>query len=89
METVYKTKIWGDKYCIRADWANASCPIETLDGEGNWCPIPSGRQVADFSGPYGAMAYLLAQIAIDGGDDVADNGICEDIDTAVDKMVEN
>ena len=45
--TTYETKIWGQKYAIRADFAQASDNIEVYsDNSGEWQSC--GMQVADF-----------------------------------------
>ena len=47
METEeYSKTVEGVKIAVRADWSQASCPVESLDADGEW--NTTGKQVADF-----------------------------------------
>jgi hypothetical protein len=81
----YEATIWGETYRMRADFAEASSPIQTQDAEGNWISTP--YQVADFGHrPQDAMGDLLAEGAREGG--MIDNGTMVEIDAAVADMKE-
>ena len=55
--TTYKTKCWGETFVIRADFAQASCQVDGVEG---------GRQVADFShSPSAAMWAAIEECAED------------------------
>ena len=46
--TTYTTICWGQRYSIRANWAEASCPVEVRYEDDPWTTDPHGRQVANF-----------------------------------------
>ena len=64
---VYGTTIWGDRYAVRADWSQASSPIEHLDGDNEW--QPTGRQVADYChSADAALREYIERHVVDGLD---------------------
>lgn len=64
--TTYKTTIVGDTYQMRANFAEASCPIQ-IANEYGWLTTP--YQVAYFLHRPGlAMRQLLEEYVRDGGD---------------------
>ncbi len=75
----HTTTFCGCTAAIRANWAEASSPVETnWDGNG-W--VPTGQQVADYSHrPAAAMRALLTDPGDDGEIDQAA------VDAAVDAM---
>ncbi len=75
----YETVCWGQTYRVRANWAQASSPVEVQYEDGDWMGDPHGRQVADFRHwPERAMRDWIAA----GEDDSA----TDDIDEAVARM---
>ena len=79
----YATEIFGETYSIRADFSEASCPIERDDEDGNWSQ--TGRQVADYwHWPEAAMWDELEQTVVASGDDPADYR--DEIEAAIAKM---
>ena len=75
------TIIWGDTYSLRANWADASSPIER-ETEDGW--QPTGYQVADFAhSSEAAMREELRQ-AVVSGDDPDDWS--DEIDAAIERM---
>ncbi len=78
---IYTTKFCGEIYKIRANFAQASDPVEMLNCDFEW--QSTGRQVADCShDPTRAMRSVLAQSVIDSGD--AWPGVEAEIDAAID-----
>lgn len=80
----YFVDIWGQKFCVNANWAEASSPIYTLDSEGNW--VSSGEQVADYrhSARAAMRAQLLAELRASGDSD--DPDLLAEIEEAVSGM---
>jgi len=80
MTTTYKTQCWGETFEICADFAQASSHVYGVEG---------GRQVADFRhSPTAAMRSALEECASMGGDDPADEAVKEEIDAAIESMIE-
>lgn len=66
-----ETTIFNDRMGVRADWAQASCAVEALGGDGAW--HPTGRQVADYRHrPGAALREQIEDLISAGGDDPAD-----------------
>ena len=84
-KTTYRTECWGQRYAVRADWAQASDPVEVRYEDEDWSLDECGRQVADFRHrPESAMrAWLLA------GEDADDPDILADVGAAAEAMVES
>jgi len=81
MITELTTKIWGDIYGVRADWAQASSPVQSL-GEDGW--HNTGRQVADFRhSDAAALRWVLEEAAKVSGD-LGDEATAE-ISKAIDR----
>ena len=78
------TKCWGENYGVRANWAEASSQVLTLDDDGKW--QSTGKQVADYRhDKYAALRDALEQIAaISAGD----NDETAAIDRAMERVVE-
>ncbi len=67
--TTYTTRWGSDTVSIRADWAQASAPVERLTGDG-W--EATGRQVADHAGPIPALRAEVEAMALADGRNYAD-----------------
>jgi hypothetical protein len=86
--TTYTTELWGDTHRMAANFAEASCPIQFEDEDGNW--IGNGKQVADYRHhPSAAMRDYLEELARMSGADLAeDEDVAAAIKGAVDRMTE-
>jgi hypothetical protein len=86
--TTYTVTIWGETVQMAADFAQASCPIQFLDEDGNW--IGTGKQVADFQHrPEVAMRDALEADAKMSGDDPEENDdVADEIEAAIEAMTE-
>lgn len=74
-------KIWGETYSLRANWAEASCPIERQTEDG-W--ESTGMQVADYRhSAEAAMRAELEAALVAGGDDPDEPENRDVIDTAL------
>jgi hypothetical protein len=81
MTTELTTKIWGDIYGVRADWAQASSSVQSL-GEDGW--RHTGKQVADFQhNDVAALIWVLEEVARVTGD--LDDEASAEINKAVDR----
>lgn len=58
--TILSTRVWGDTYAVRANWAQASDQVQALDADGDW--VATGHQVADYR--HSAEAALRAQLEL-------------------------
>ena len=82
--TTYTTTCWGQAYSVRANWAQASCPVEVRYQSEPWTYDPCGRQVSEFRhSPEDAMRAWIETGAV--GDDPE---TVEEIDCAVGEMVD-
>lgn len=78
MKKTYTTELWGDKYKVSGDFANAAAPV-FFDGN------PTQYQTADFRhDPADAMRTYLQEVAAESGDDVED--VTDAIEAAVEEM---
>ena len=74
MRTQMKTQFAGERFAVRADWADAASQIECLDGEGQWSP--TRYQVADFRhSPRVSLRRIIEETVIAGGDDPTDYAV--------------
>ena len=74
--SIYTTSVWGDKYSVEADFAQASSPV-LFTGE------TTPYQVADFGhNAEAAMRRQLTQAAIDSGSAVDEDGDLDDEEAA-------
>lgn len=70
------TTCWSDTYGVRADWAEASAYVASLDADGEW--HATGKQVANFAhDPMRALRAQLEEAAINSG------GLGEDAEAAI------
>ena len=68
--SIYATTIWGQHYAVRANWAEASSMIESLNADDEWDIIPTGQQVGDFRHrPAAALRQVIERDCMDGIDD--------------------
>ena len=80
--TIIIAELYGDFFELRADWAQASSPIERGNHEDGWSG--TGNQVADFShDEQAAMRYELINSVRAGGDDPDDPRIADEIEEAL------
>jgi hypothetical protein len=80
--TITIAELYGDFYEIRADWTEASSPIERGNDEDGW--IGTGNQVADFAhDEHAAMRHELRDAVRAGGDDPDDIRISDEIEEAI------
>lgn len=82
--TKHAAFLYGEIVSVRADWSDASSPVERSDG-GDWQPT---GLVSDFASRREALRQALEQFAIDGGMDSRDNSR-DDIDEAVEDAFKN
>lgn len=80
MKTIISTELYGDSYQVRANWSEASSPIER-DTEDGW--EATGYQVADADDDVGAMRRELRAAVRAGGDDPDECEIADDIEEAL------
>lgn len=60
---------WGEAYAVCANWAEASSPVWSLAGDGEW--VNTGRQVADYRhDPRSALEHELREVSLAGGDEL-------------------
>lgn len=80
----YSVECWGLTFRLRADFAEAACPIEIQNCEdGTWLGTP--HQVATFQHrPEAAIRWMLEDAARDSGDDPESPEIAGQIDSAMD-----
>lgn len=78
MKTTLTTKIWGDTYGVRADWAQASDQVFSL-GEDGW--HGTQYQVASFQhSPEEALRRILETTAKMSGGEIDDDEINDAIE---------
>jgi hypothetical protein len=76
----YRTTCWGESHEITADFAQASSQV---------IGAPGGKQVADYQhSPAAAMRDVLEDQAIAGGSQLDEQAVIDEIDSAIDAMVE-
>ena len=81
-----KTKIWGETYGVRADWAQASDQVQALNSDGEW--QSTQFQVADFRhSPEAALRRVLEDTAKIAGD--LDDEVREEMEEALKNAVED
>jgi hypothetical protein len=80
---VYTVECWGLGFRLRADFSDASCPIEIEHCEDKtWMATP--HQVATFChSPELAVRWMLEDAARDSGDDPESAEIAAEIDAAM------
>jgi len=74
-------------YAVAADWAQASCPVYVLSGDGEWVLESHGRQVADFR--HNCRAALRSELEESirmSGDEVDDDEVDGYLDDAEDLL---
>lgn len=80
--TILSTRVWGDTYAVRADWAQASDQVQALDADGDW--IATGHQVADYR--HSAEAALRAQLELSAiASGPFDETACAEIEAAMER----
>jgi len=75
MITTYETTCWGQRYAVRADWVQASSPVQVRYEDQPWDSDPAGRQVADFRHRPAAALRTFILDGEDGGEDEADAAV--------------
>ena len=76
------TTFSGEKFGVRANWAQAADVVECLDGDGEW--VPTQYQVADFQhSDTAALRKMIEECVISGGDQPSDFAI--EIDNAIEE----
>lgn len=79
----YTTQVFGEKFGISANFAQAGDTIFTLDAYGQW--ISTQYQVADFRHSSDeAMRRMIEEFIRDGGDDPAD--FADEINKAINNI---
>ena len=70
-KTTLTTTYCGQQYGVRADWAQAACPVEFLTGTGEWETLQ--YQVADFRhDDRDALRHSIKESTRASGDDPDD-----------------
>lgn len=86
------TKCWGETYGVRGDFAQASCPIQTIGEDGEW----SGTQyqVADYR--HRMVDALRAHLrdvvemggnSLDPDDDRYDEDVADEVKRAIERAI--
>ncbi len=82
MKNALITTCWGEKFGVRADWAQAASQVEMLDCDGRW--VGTQYQVANFQhDPAAALRRALEECAEAGGEYDANESA--EIDNAIEE----